>query len=570
MKYRFGSLMLAAALAGGCIDNDPVSPDFEKGLFSLLGGLEVGETLTFTGDQAEQFILDGGADGAQYMFIPFLAAEEGALQLRIEVSGNDLIDVLRPSGVQSLAPAAEPVLDPRSTALHDDLRARERSTMAGRVRSTVRVQRRATMDGTPVNLQVTATPQIGEILPLRVINLSPSNPDICANPLQRSGRVAAITENAILVEDVANPVALTAIVIDRIAAEYEELVHPVAVENFGEPTDIDGNGRVLIFMTSALNEMAMRTGGGITVGFTFGLDLLPRQGPTDALSCAASNEAEIFYMIAPDPQGAVGPTVSAEAVLHSSTGIIAHELQHMINTGRRLYVTPNAQELEDLWLNEALSHMAEELVFYRATGLNPARNISWNTIISNRSIAEAYSRFARDNLSFYAEYLSDPDGESPLGKSLNDDDFTTRGAGWAFLRYLADQGEQEDAALFQALVNSPVAGVENLRQALGSDPLQYLQWWAVANLADRLQSDRVEARFTQPSWDYASIFDNEIGGTPLATRTLHPDASLTLTLRGGSASYIRLRAAPGRHARLDTRTGSAPLGELRASVIRVE
>ena len=573
MKYRLGmAMVLLGALSGvsACVDSEVVSPEFDEGLFSLLGGLEVGEALSFEGAQAEEFILAGGADGAEYMFIPFLAAETGALQLRLEVSGNDLAEFGRAGGSLARAPSLGVSSDLRSMEIHDTLRDWEHRAMTERLRDEPVVMRRGAPGGAPVNQQAAPLPLVGQTLPLRVIDLAPSNPDLCANPLQRNGRVAAVTEHAILVEDVSNPVALTEIEIARIASEYDELVHPVAAENFGEPTDIDGNGRVIIFMTSALNEVAAREGGGITVGFTFALDLLPRQGPTPALSCAASNEGEIFYLIAPDPQGVRGVPVSKEAVFHFATGIIVHELQHLINFGRRIYLVPDAQELEEVWLNEALSHMAEELVFYRATGLSPGRDIGWSTLTARGAVLEAYSRFARDNISFYAEYLSDPAAESPLGKSLSDDDFATRGAGWAFLRYLADQVEEDDAALFQRLVNSPVAGVENLSRALGSDPMQYMHGWSVANFADQLPSDRVERRFTQPSWDFGSIFANELGGSPLATRSLQPDGSLALTLRGGSASYVLLRAAPDRHARLNTRQGSAPMGEFRATVMRVE
>ncbi len=573
MKYRVGmAMVLLGALSGvsACVDSEVVSPEFEEGLFSVLGGLEVGEALSFEGAQAEEFILAGGADGAQYMFIPFLAAETGALQLRLEVSGNDLAEFGRSGGSRSRASIPDAAVHLRGTELHDQLREWERHAVTERLRDESAVRRRDAPSGASVNQQATPTPLVGQTLPLRVIDLAPSNPDLCANPLMRNGRVAAVTEHAILVEDVANPVYLNEAEIARIAAEYDELVHPVSVENFGEPTDIDGNGRVIIFMTSALNEVAAREGGGVTVGFTFALDLLPRRGSSEALSCDASNEGEIFYLIAPDPGGTLGVTVSKEAVFHFATGIIVHELQHLINFGRRLYLVPDAQELEEVWLNEALSHMAEELVFYRATGLNPGADIGWNTLTSSSALLEAYSRFARDNISFYAEYLSDPAAESPLGKSQSDDDFATRGAGWAFLRYLADQVEEEEAVLFQRLVNSPVAGVENLRHALGSDPMHYMHGWSVANFAEQLPSDRVERRFTQPSWDFTSIFANEMGGSPLTTRALQPEGSLSLSLRGGSASYVLLRAAPDRHARLNTRQASAPLGEFRATVMRVE
>ena len=108
---------------------------------------------------------------------------------------------------------------------------------------------------------------------------------------------------------------------------------------------------------------------------------------------------------APDPGGTLGGTVSKEAVFHFATGIIVHELQHLINFGRRLYLVPDAQELEEVWLNEALSHMAEELVFYRATGLNPGADIGWNTLTSSSA------RLARNSARTSSSVIGFPAGK---------------------------------------------------------------------------------------------------------------------------------------------------------------
>lgn len=569
---------LLAALLAGCVDAEPLTPAFEQRIFSVLGGLEVGEALTLVGIEAQSIVLAGGDDGARYVFIPFLAAEEGSVRLRVEVSGNDLESV--PSGATQLdrAPpnvaegggAASPLLDDRSA--HLQLRAWERNAAEARMKDGGHRWRRATTGRDGVSERASRIALVGDLVPLRVINRGVENSDLCESPHERIGRVTAVTDHAILLEDTLNPTPLSAADVQRIASEYEELVHPVAVENFGEPTDIDGNGHVYIFMTSALNEHASRAGGGITVGFTFALDLLPRVGESEGLGCAASNEAEIFYIIAPDPQGVIGVEVTEELVRRLTTAIVVHELQHMINSGRRFYEVADAQEFEELWLNEGLSHIAEELVFYAATGLRPRTNIDWERVTSEEAIFSAYSRFVRDNLSIYSSYLEEPEDESLMGKSPRDDDFTTRGATWAFLRYLADQTPGEDAALFHALVNSPIGGLENLQRVLETDALTWMQRWTVSNYTDNLPPKQaVDARFTQPSWDFRSIFEEEIGAVPLTPRALQPDDSLRVTLRGGGSAYLLLGAKAGHHARLTTARAGAPVfGEFRASVIRIE
>jgi hypothetical protein len=567
-----------AVLAAGCVEAEPLTPAFEQRVFSVLGGLEVGEALTLSGIDAQSIVLPGGEEGARYVFVPFLAAEEGAVRLRVAVSGNDL-DPL-PAGASAPARVPAPFLPSTLTGpeMRDDrgahmrLREWERQRVQAAFRDGNHRVRPATAALARVAEQAIPATAVGETVSLQVINRNPENTSICQNPHQRTGRVTAITENAILVEDVLNPVALSAADVQRIADEYEQLVHPVAVENFGEPTDVDGNGRVYIFMTSALNETASRAGGGITVGFTFALDLLPRVSSTGGSGCAASNEAEIFYLIAPDPEGVIGLKVPEELVQRLSTSIIVHEMQHMINAGRRLYEVEAAEEFEELWLNEGLSHIAEELVFYAATGFRPRTDINWGRVTTAEANFTSYHRFIRDNLSIYANYLRTPDDESLMGKSPSDDDFTTRGATWAFLRYLADQTPGEDAALFRALVNSPIGGLENLERALETDPLTWMQRWTVANYTDNLPEDEgIDARFTQPSWNFRSIFEGELGSIPLALRLLQPDTSLSVILRGGGSSYLVLGAKSGRQARLTTTRAGAPVfGEFRASVVRIE
>ena len=118
----------------------------------------------------------------------------------------------------------------------------------------------------------------------------------------------------------------------------------------------------------------------------------------------------------------------------------------------------------------------------------------------------------------------------------------------------------------------PVAGVRNLRRVLDTDPLTWMQRWTVANYAEnRPEGEDVEVLFTQPSWDFPSIFEEEMGYLPLAPRILEPNDAMNVTLRGGGSSYVVLRALPGRHARLNSvRSGVPVVGEFRASVMRIE
>ena len=557
-------------LLTGCVDAQPTTPDFEQRVFSVLGGLSVGEALTLHGQAAESIVLQGGEGGARYVFIPFLAAEEGSVRLRVRVRGESLLEPGLPEGVRAALAPSDVTVEEDERA-HLALREWERQR-AEPLLSDPSIRLRAVRSRARwLSERATPVPAVGAVVPLRVPNRDPGNNDLCANPKERMGRVTAVSAHAILVEDTLNPIALSPSDVQRITDEYEALVHPVSVENFGEPTDVDENGRVYIFITSALNETAQRTGGGLTVGFTFALDLIPRVSTTGGFQCTASNEGEMFYLIAPDPDAVLGVAVAEELVRRLTTSIVAHELQHMINFGRRLYEVEDARSFEEVWLNEGLSHVAEELVFYAATGVRPRSDIDWEMLSGSEALFSAYRRFVRDNMSSYADYLDSPDNETLMGKRADDDDFPTRGATWAFLRYLADQTPTDDAELFLSLVNSPISGLENLEKALELDPRTWMQRWTVASFTDNLDEAAVADRFSQPSWNFRSIYQGEIGGHPLVPRPLAPDGEISLTLRGGGSSYLLLRAMPGRQARVNTtRVNPTVFGELRISVVRIE
>ena len=83
--------------------------------------------------------------------------------------------------------------------------------------------------------------------------------DYCINPDVRTGKVVAITSKAIIVADTANPAGgFTDAEYQSIGVTFDTLVDPVDRAAFGDATDIDNNGHVIMFFTRAVNEM---TGG---------------------------------------------------------------------------------------------------------------------------------------------------------------------------------------------------------------------------------------------------------------------------------------------------------------------
>src|SRR3989442_1036971 len=126
---------------------------------------------------------------------------------------------------------------------------------------------------------------------------------------------------------------------------------------FGGESDIDNNGMVIVLMTGKVNALVTSAQcnsptGGYVAGFFFGADLITTP------PFATGNAGEIFYSIVPDPSGTLSCQHSVSAVTQLVPVTFVHEVQHMISFNQHFLVRGNFPE--DLWLNEGVSHYAEE------------------------------------------------------------------------------------------------------------------------------------------------------------------------------------------------------------------
>jgi hypothetical protein len=345
----------------------------------------------------------------------------------------------------------------------------------------------------------------------------------------------------------------------------------VDVQNFGEPSDIDRNGKVLIFFTAAVNALTPRNADYYVGGFFHPRDLYPKAATRTLPACAGSNEAEMFYMMVPDPQGTInGNRFERGFVSRITVGTIAHEFQHLINAGRRTYVNTTGTRAESVWLNEGLSHVAEELLFFRASGLPARSRVTLETVRESQRTVDAYNAYVNPNMSRLVSWLRAPETSSPFASN---DELGTRGATWQLLRYAADQSKKSERDIWFALVNGGQSGLANLRAALGLTDLDVLlRDWAVANAADGGAAGTPSARFRFASWDFAGIIKGvrSLEAYPLQTRTIADGQRLPLAVNVGTAAYVRVPVAAGHVAYLRTRSGTAPMpSALRLTVVRV-
>jgi len=500
--------------------------------------LAVGQTAALTGAEAAAICVSGGAAGAEYAIVPQFAssAQSTSVSLGVQVSGNTVPVVGPPNPSRTPSSALLAGGQVPDEGFHVALRERTAAAMVGHVPGAQAWNRaRRTISR---NLMADP-PAIGTLLQLNV------SQEFCTNADYRVGKVIAISDRAIIVEDTANPKpsGISLGDYEHIAATFDTLIYPLAVATFGEPQDIDSNSRVTIFYTRAVNELTPPNSGGYVGGFFHGRDLFPKAAGGGFPACAGSNAAEMFYMLASDPAGAVNNNPrSADLVRRTTLSTVGHEFQHLISASRRLYVhnASGTDWSEDAWLNEGLSHITEELLYYHAAGLGPRSNISYAELLSTPQRDAAYTRFLSQNIGRLRFYLQSVESN---GVYDDDDDLETRGAAWAFLRYAADRRNGNDQQLWYALVNNTSVGIPNLSARLGVPTTQWVRDFNLAMYAD--DAVPVAPQFTNPSWNFRSLYNGLASSQPypLQVRSLTAGSSINFSVAAGTAGYLRMGVA---------------------------
>ena len=487
------------------------------GSVSLVGGLSGGEYVLVVADTA----VNGSSTASSYQVTAAGVSGAGA------VSAPSTSVMSLPQGGGSLS---APRLDFSFSA---NLNARAAPTLTPRVAAARRAWSTVSAGSGATFSRSSTPPQVGDLLALNVSS------NACDTVTSRTARVVAIGTQSIVVADTLNPGGgFTAADYQRFSTRFDTLVYPLDVTNFGAPAVLGSSGKIVLFFTSAVNALTPKGSTSYVGGFFFSRDLFPLLAtPGDRQQvCAGSNESNLFYLLTPDPAGTVNGNIRRTGFVDSvTTSVLAHEFQHLINASRRIFVNRATSPFETVWLNEGLSHVAEELLFYREGASTPLQNLDVPAIRASVQLRNAFNADQASNAGRYREYLLAPSTSSPI---RNDDSLSTRGATWNFLRYAADRknrGGGTDASVWQALVNSTTSGVANLRQVFGSNLGTMLSDWSVSQYADDIVPG-ARADFTQPSWNWHNIY-SVLGGSASAPPT-YPLKVTGLTTAGASGSVI--------------------------------
>ena len=382
----------------------------------------------------------------------------------------------------------------------------------------------------------------GDTITLRVPDINANN--LCLSYKEIRAAVKKTTAHATIVLDVASPTnGFSATDFTEIGNEFESLVYSTVRTYFGNETDRNVDGRVTILYTPEVNKATEPGSLGFVAGFFWPGDLV-KKSEYQAIGdeCPQTNEQEIFYMLVPDPSGTINSNQRSVALVRQNTrGTIAHEFQHMINQGIRL-LNPAVDSAETTWLNEALSHMAEEVVGRTKRGFSDFQRLSFSDVNPSGN-QDDYNAFFRQNLSRYRSWMQRPDTSSPTSQAVGRH-LAPRGAAWMFLRYATDHHSNGNMKTFlKNVVAGPDVGLRNLLQhANGAQFDDLLSGWLISQYTDGLSIQNLPARYSMQSWNVRDVMagvNNNI--FPLLVTAL--PANVDTKSISGSGNYFRLTRA---------------------------
>lgn len=283
--------------------------------------------------------------------------------------------------------------------------------------------------------------------------------------------------------------------VEEVLAQFSGEDYGLIGSRFGLPSDVDGDGRVSLLFTPLVDQV-----GGLA-GFFSAVSALPRDlGGT-------GDEADLMFL-------------SPSRPAREYRSLLVHEFQHLVNFNQHVLV--RGGEGESNWLNEGLSHLAEDLVAdYAASGQGQ----------------------------LVAAFLAEPSVVGLAGEALLDR--RKRGAAYLFVRSLADRLGQ---GVVLRLVNTGLADRDNVERATGEAFPALMGGWAVQLYLSGLEL------FPHPRFEYQSplLRAGEDRGYPLPFAPEHRAGGPALrgSLRPRGIALVKVHGGGEVAGRVDPRAGA--------------
>lgn len=352
-------------------------------------------------------------------------------------------------------------------------------------------------------------------------------------------------------QQVAGAELLTSDDYQQLGAMFDNYLYPADTTAFGRESDINGDHHIAILITPQVNALTPDCAGGRIIGYTFANDLIP--------SAKGSNAREMFYALSTAPATATCTAVSRADALANLPPTLIHELQHMISFNQHVLLRNGVDQ--DIWLNEGLSHFAEEL--------------GWRTVPSQSCGGDCFSEFAGGNLSNAYSYLDNPEGEYLIAPESGDGTLPERGAAWLFIRWLADHYSTDSllgTQFTRGVEQSATVGAARIAQVAGVDFPRLVGEWQMANWTSNLGGFPIGTLLSYNSWNFRDVYAANYGTVFAKVFPLTPDSTVGNyahpgTLYAGSGRTIRYKLPAGSPGVLLRMSGSMSNGALSSTIL---
>jgi hypothetical protein len=488
------------------------------------------------------FPVNTGVDSVEYLVVPQLATGEPGITSSFQLLGDTIrLAALSPPAPVPAAPSSDLASLSAAERFHAFLRLGDQSRWRG-----------LNPQGPPLGPGPALAPAVAAGRPTLG---STRQFMVCAKiDCTRFDRVTATVralrpggQVAIYVDTTAPAGGLTDTQLDSLAALFDTRFYATDTAAFGRESDVDTNTVVLVLMTPVLNRLVTRDecfSSGFVAGFFLGADIDPL-----FRNDSRSNKGEVFYAVVADPSGTLRGPDGKPTCAHSASAVtdllpvtFIHEFQHMISYGQ--HVLARGGDGEALWLNEGLSHYAEEL--------------------GGRTYAVGspdFSRFVSGDVSNAYGYLDSPESQTLLPAAVTGriPTLIERGAAWLFVRYLVDRYSGGTTVVdwnrvTRQLLETDKTGAANIESVTGDLFSRIVARWALANWVSDLPGFTADSALQYASWSFRATFASLHAQNPNKFPKVYPltptsssgrGVALSGILHAGSGVYHRVLQAPG-------------------------
>lgn len=351
-----------------------------------------------------------------------------------------------------------------------------------------------------------------------------------------TGRLAYAGDHVFVYVDTASHELLPANV-TSLARLMDRELYPTTVKTFGSEPDVDGDGHVIVLLTPVVNRMSKASEcvqRGFVTGFFYGLDVVERD--------SRSNRAEVFYAFVPDSAGRQSCAHAEADVIRILQPTFAHELQHLISFNQHVLVRGDFPE--ETWLNEGLSHMAEEAASKVFEARYPA---PLGRSTTTQLFPDSAGPFIAPQLLNAYIYLNSATQHS-VTTYVGAGSIEERGATWLFLRWLADHAGD---GVLRRLVETSAMGTANVERVAGEPFAGLFADFSQSLITDSIPGLRRDAvpprqRFLTRNLRQLMAREATISGFqnpfPLSTYLLDAGGALRSSMFPGTMVHAAVRA----------------------------